>query len=279
MLFGLLGAFGAAVLYGAGTVLQAAGVRGSRPAAGRPAGDAGSSRLRSVALYGTGLLLDALGFLASLAALRTLPLFVVQSAIASSVAVTAVLAAVFLGSRLDRAEIVALGAVGLGLVGLAAVAHEGGATGLGGTGVALLLVGLAPVVLLAAVASRLHGRAAGSLLALVAGIGFAGTGVSARVIRVPQPWWRGVADPVLWSLVGYSLVGLVCYALALQRGSVTAVAAVTFTVETVIPAVIGLAWLGDRVRPGAGVPAALAFGLTLAGCLRLAGRANPEVTA
>jgi drug/metabolite transporter (DMT)-like permease len=246
MLLGLLGAFGAAVLYGAGTVLQAAGVRGS---ARRPPGAPGSTGLRSAGLYGAGLLLDALGFLASLAALRTLPLFVVQSAIASSVAVTAVLAAVFLGSRLERSDIAALGAVGLGLVGLAAVA------------------------------SRLHGRAAASLLALVAGVGVAGTGVSARVIRVPQPWWRGVADPVLWSLVGYSLVGLVCYALALQRGSVTAVAAVTFTVETVVPALIGLAWLGDRVRPGAGGLAALAFGLTLAGCLRLAGHANPEVTA
>ncbi len=275
MFLGLLGAFGAAVLYGAGTVLQAAGVRGSSG----PARPPGSTRLRSAGLYGAGLLLDALGFLASLAALRSLPLFVVQSAIASSVAVTAVLAAVVLGSRLQRAEVVALGAVAVGLVGLAVVAREGGATGLGGTGVVLLLTGLAPVVLLAAVASRLRGRAAASLLALVAGLGFAGTGVSARVLKVPQPWWRGAADPVLWSLVGYSLVGLVCYALALQRGSVTAVAAVTFTVETVVPAVIGLAWLGDGVRPGGGIVAALAFALTLAGCLRLAGHASPEVAA
>ena len=275
MLFGLLGAFGAAVLYGAGTVLQAAGVRGTAGPARAP----GSTRLRSGGLYAAGLLLDALGFLASLAALRSLPLFVVQSAIASSVAVTAVLAAVFLGSRLHRAEVVALCAVGLGLVGLAVAAREGGATGLGGTGVVLLLTGLAPVVLLAAVASRLHGRVTASLLALVAGLGFAGTGVSARVLRVPQPWWRGAADPVLWSLVGYSLVGLVCYALALQRGSVTAVAAVTFTVETVVPAVIGLAWLGDGVRPGGGLLAVLAFALTLAGCVRLAGQASPEVAA
>jgi len=275
MFLGLLGAFGAALLYGAGTVLQAAGVRGSAGPTGAP----GSTRLRSAGLYGSGLLLDALGFLASLAALRTLPLFVVQSAIASSVAVTAVLAAVFLGSRLHRAEVVALGAVALGLVGLAVVAREGGATGLGGTGVVVLLAGLPPVVLLAVVASRLRGRPAASLLALVAGLGFAGTGVSARVLKVPQPWWRGAADPVLWSLVGYSLVGLVCYALALQRGAVTAVAAVTFTVETVVPAVIGLAWLGDGVRPGGSVVAALAFALTLAGCLRLAGHASPEVAA
>ena len=108
---------------------------------------------------------------------------------------------------------------------------------------------------------------------------FQDEGVSARVIKVPQPWWRVAADPVLWSLLGYSLVGLVCYALALQRGSVTAVAAVTFTVETVVPAVIGLAWLGDGVRAGLSTVAALAFALTLAGCLRLAGHASPEVAA
>lgn len=266
MTLGLLGAFGAAVLYGVGTVLQSVAVRAS-------------SGRRSAGLYAGGLLLDAVGFLTSLAALRSLPLFVVQSAIASSVAVTALLAVVFLGSHLGRIEVAALGAVVVGLAALAAVAREGRVAALDGTGVALLLAGLAPVVLVGFIGSRLRGRAAAPVLALVAGLGFGGTGVSARVLRLPQPWWRGVAEPVLWSLVGYSLAGLVCYALALQRGSVTSVAAVTFTVETVVPAVIGLAWLGDMVRPGGTVVAVPAFVLTLAGCLRLAGHASPEVTA
>jgi drug/metabolite transporter (DMT)-like permease len=263
----LLGAFGAAVLYGAGTVLQAAGVR-------RGAGSTALSwwgRVWAGRLYAVGLLLDGLGFLASLAALRSLPLFVVQSAIASSVAVTALLAAVFLGSRLDRSEVVALAAVGVGLVVLATDAREGRATGLSATGTVLLVGGLVPVVVLAVLASRLRTPVAAPLLALTAGLAFAGTGVAARVLRVPQAWWRAAASPVTWSLAGYSVVALVCYGLALQRGSVTRVAAVTFTVETVVPAAVGLAWLGDHVRAGHAGTAGLAFLLTLAGCLRLAG--------
>ena len=86
VLTGLLGAFAAAVLYGAATVLQAAGVRSLRLV---PAGAPLPARLWAGRLYAVGLALDGLGFLASIAALRTLPLFVVQSAIASSVAVTA----------------------------------------------------------------------------------------------------------------------------------------------------------------------------------------------
>ena len=99
MLTGLLGAFAAAILYGAATVLQAAGVRSLRLV---PAGASLPARLWAGRLYAVGLALDGLGFLASIAALRTLPLFVVQSAIASSVAVTALLAVAFLGARLER---------------------------------------------------------------------------------------------------------------------------------------------------------------------------------
>jgi hypothetical protein len=57
------------------------------------------------------------------------------------------------------------------------------------------------------------------------------------------------------------------------------VAAVTFAVETIVPSGIGLAWLGDRVRPGGTWLALLAFVVTLVGCMRLAGRANPEIAA
>lgn len=269
MTLSLLGAFAAAVLYGAGTVLQAVGLR-------RAAGAAGGTTWQRVwrgRLYVVGLGLDGLGFLASVAALRSLPLFVVESAIASSVAVTAVLATVFLGTRLARSEIVALAAVALGLVGLALTALEGRSVALGPTGTVLLLATLVPVALLAVAGARLTPRAGVPLLAVAAGLGFGGTGVSARVLTVSGPWWREVLDPVMWALLAYSALALVAYGLALQRGSVTPVAAITFSVETVVPAVVGLAWLGDRVRPGlAGVTAA-AFLLTLGGCLRLAGRA------
>jgi hypothetical protein len=57
---------------------------------------------------------------------------------------------------------------------------------------------------------------------------------------------------------------------ALQRGSVTSATAVMFAVETVVPAGIGLVFLGDATRPGFAVVAALGFVLTIAGTLALA---------
>lgn len=267
MVPGLVSALAAAVLYGAGTVLQAVGVR--RVPAAAP-GVSTWARVRAGWLYAVGLLLDALGFLASLAALRTLPLFVVESAIASSVAVTAVLAVAFLGVRLTRTEIAALVAVGVGLVALAAAAEPGRAVRLAGTAPWLLLASVLPVAVLGGAAFLVSGPRSSVLLATTAGLGFGGVGIAARVVVVPSPVWRIALDPVAWALVGFAVIALVAYGLALQRGSVTTTAAVTFTVETVVPAAIGLAWLGDRVRAGAAPLAVLGFVLTLGGCVLLA---------
>jgi drug/metabolite transporter (DMT)-like permease len=263
---GLVSACGAAALYGAGTVLQAVGVRRG----GAAAGQAWPARVWSGRMYVGGLLLDALGFLASIAALRTQPLFVVESVLASSVAITAVLAVLFLGVRLTRLEVGALAGVGAGLVLLAISAREGHAVTLSAPMAWLLLATAVPVAALGLVALRGSGSAGATLLAVTAGLGFGGVGIAARVVVMPSAAWRLVLDPVAWAVVVYGLLSLVAYGLALQRGSVTTTAAVTFTVETVVPAAIGLGWLGDHVRPGAAPVAALGFVLTLGGCILLA---------
>ena len=71
------------------------------------------------------------------------------------------------------------------------------------------------------------------------------------------------------------MLATVAYGLALARGRVTTVAALTFATETVVPALLGVLVLGDRVAPGHGPAAALAFVATLGGCIALAGRAEP----
>ena len=273
MIGGLLSAFAAAALYGGGTILQAVGVRRSAAA------DVEGMWARAWAgrLYGLGLALDALGFLASLAALRTLPLFVVESAIASSVAITAVLAVLFLGVRLSGREVAALVAVGVGLVALAVSARAGTAAPLPGWAAWLLLGSVVPVAAFGVVALRLAGSAGAALLAATAGLGFGGVGIAARVVDVPGAWWRLVLDPVSWALVAFSAIALVAYGVALQRGAVTTVAAVTFVVETVVPAVIGLLWLGDGVRSGAAPVAVVGFVLALGGSVVLARYAADDV--
>jgi drug/metabolite transporter (DMT)-like permease len=271
MILSLVCAIGAAFLYGAGTVLQAVGLR---RAAGTVAGTRWS-RLWAARLYGVGLGLDGLGFLASIVALRDLPLFVVESVIASSVAVTAVLAVLFLGVRLSGAEVAALAAVAAGLVLLALGGAEGPGVALEPWSAWLLLALVAPVLALGLLASRLRDSSGPPLLAVTAGLGFAGVGVAARVLAIPQEWWRLLLDPVPWALLLYAVTALVAFGLALHKGSVTTTTAITFAVETVIPAIIGLAWLGDRVRPGMEAAALLGFCLTLGGSILL-GRRSPD---
>ncbi|OFE16400.1 hypothetical protein BA895_18920 [Humibacillus sp. DSM 29435] len=272
MTLGLVGALVAAVAYGAGTVLQAIG---ARRLTALPSGAGGRARVGAALPYAAGLGLDGLGFAASVLALRTLPLFLVESAVASSVAVTAVLSVVVLHLHLRRAEIGALGAVAVGLVCLAAVAEPGPAVQPGNGFAIATLVAAAAVAALLATGALDHDRQRGAIvLSVAAGLGFGGVGVSARLIEVPDPWWHLGVDALAWALVAHAALATVAYGLALARARVTTVAAITFVTETVVPATIGLALLGDRVLPGRWPLAGLAFALTLVGCIVLAGRSE-----
>lgn len=257
-ILGLIGALLAAVLYGLGTVLQAKGVTG------RPW------------IYAAGLGADGLGFLASLLAVRVLPLFVVESAVASSVAVTALLARWWLHARFTRREVAALAAIGVGLLALAATAREGAGRPVSHQGELLLCWTVVPVLVAGAASYRSRAGWAGPVLATVAGLGFGGTAIAARVLRIHTPWWRTVEEPALWALAAYGVISLVAFGLALARAEATAVAAITFVVETVVPTVVGVTWLGDRVRHGTAPIAVLALALTVGGCVALARFAAPD---
>jgi hypothetical protein len=272
MVLGLGAAVLAAVCYGVASVVQAVGVR---RAMGVPAAASVLTRLLAGRWYVVGLALDGLGFLASLAALRTLPLFLVQTTVAASVGVTALLAAAFLGVRLTRAQVVALVALAIGLVALGTSAPAGASRGLPVSGELFLLGGLPPLVLVTFAAARRRAGWCFPVLAVAAGLGFAGVAISARVLVLPRPLWRVLAEPPLWSLAGYGVQSTVGYASALAKGSVTAATALALAVETTVPGAVGLAVLGDRFRSGFGLVALAGFLLALGGCLRLAGAAQP----
>ena len=274
MILGLVGAIAASVCYGVATVLQAVAAR--RAAAVSGLDPRLLVRLLSQTPYLAGLLLDLFGFAASVFALRTLPLFLVQSAIAASVGVTALVAVRVLGVHLGRPERVALVAVGIGLVLLAVSAQSERATALGSRARWLLLAGVLVILALSVLLARLAGPKAAAGLAAGAGLAFGGTGVAARVLVVPHPWWHVLQDPAAWALVGYGLLGTLLFATALQRGSAISTATVTCSVQTVLPAAVGLALLGDRARPGFGSTAAVGFVLTVVAAIALARFAEPN---
>lgn len=271
MLIGLLCAFVAALTYGSASILQAVAIDRAGASGGSASDLVGLGRQP---LYFVGLGLDGIGFVASVLALQFLPLFLVQAVVAASVGVTAVLASLR-GAVLGRAGWSALGAaaVGLVLLSVSAAADEGTPLALGWRWLLLALV--LPIGLMALFGSRLAARHAAPLLALGAGFGFTVVAVASRALKIPDDPWRVLADPALWAIVTSGIAAVVLFAMALQAGTVTAVSAVTFTAETVVPAAVGLAFLGDAVRTGFWPVAVAGFVLAVGGAILLARYAEP----
>ncbi|MEU6008249.1 hypothetical protein [Streptomyces sp. NPDC047453] len=259
-------ALGAAVCFGMATVLQAIAAR----AAADTGGDA-ALLLRAVRQwrYLAGLGLDGLGFLLQIAALRSLPIYVVGAALAASLAVTAVTASRLLRVRLSAVEWSAVGVVcaGLAMLGLAS-GTEGREDGSAALKWAMLGAALA-VLLLGAVAGRLPERVRALLLGLGAGFGFGVVEVTVRLIDSLAPAAL-FTNPAAYALLLGGGAAFLLLTSALQRGSVTTATAGMVIGETIGPAAIGVVWLGDRTREGLAWLAVLGFAVAVAGALALA---------
>ncbi|MEV8064558.1 hypothetical protein AB0P32_00190 [Streptomyces sp. NPDC085995] len=263
-------ALGAAVCFGTATVLQAVAARAAAGAEGGSGGDA-ALLLRALRQwrYLAGLALDGLGFLLQIVALRSLPIYAVGAALASSLAVTAVAAARLLRVRLSGTEWAAVGVVcaGLAMLGLASGAegHEDGTATLRW---AMLAAALA-VLALGAVAGRLPERGRALLLGLGAGFGFGVVEVTVRLVDSVSPA-KLFANPAAYALVLGGGAAFLLLTSALQRGSVTTATAGMVLGETLGPAAVGVVWLGDRTRDGLAWLAVLGFAVAVAGALALA---------
>ncbi|MCW2602029.1 MAG: hypothetical protein JWN61_164 [Pseudonocardiales bacterium] len=270
----LLAVLGAAVFTGGATVMQSVAVR-RVPTARGLASSALAQLLRSP-LYLAALALVALGFAVTALALQTLPVFVVQTARASGLAVTAVLSVWLLGHRLTRLECGALLGVIAGLVLLALSAPKGEtveaefAIRLG------LLSAAAVLVLLAALALRLPVSArSGVWLAIVSGLCFSVPPLAARGISDWTPLGL-IGDPASWALGVSALLGLALSAMTLQRTTVVVGTCVMVATETAVSAALGMMLFGDRPQSGRWGLAAGGVVVTLAASLMLARFGAPE---
>ncbi|MBC2934561.1 hypothetical protein [Nocardioides sp. zg-1228] len=281
MLAGLVAAAGAAWCYGVSSILQALASRSAAPVEGL------DPRLLVRLLrnwrYVLGVCLDGLGFLLSLVAVRSLPLFVVQSVVASFLAITAILGAVFLRMPLRRLDRIGLVVVVAGLVLVGVSATEDRSVDVSraeqwGTLVAAVLLGLAAVPL-----ARLRGAAGATALGAVAGLAYGVTAVASRILPgdLSPEHLLDEVGPLLRSPATYALavaggVAMLTYSIALQRGSVTRATAPLVVGETVGPALVGLFLLGDQTRAGWGPVAAAGFLLSVCGAVSLARHGEVE---
>jgi drug/metabolite transporter (DMT)-like permease len=271
MLIGLLLALGCSVCYGTATVLQAAATRSVNSGDSDSGVDA-ALLLRALRQwrYLVGIALDGLGFVLQVAALRLVPIYVVAAAIAASLAVTAIVAAWVLSTRLSAMEWAAVAVVcaSLAMLGVAA-GPEGTGHGPPGLGWALLVIA-ALVFAAGAAAGRLSDRTRALVLGFGAGAGFGVDEIAVRLIdSIDLTQASFYTNPAVYALVAGGAAGFLLLTSALSRGSVTTAVAGMVVGETVGPALVGVAWLGDRTRPGLGWMVEAGFAVAVIAALAL----------
>lgn len=257
VIWAFLAALGGMLLYGVASIAQ--GYAASRAS--------GPDVLRHPA-YLLGLVCDALAWLCSLGALLALPLFVVQSLLAGSLAVTVLLARPLLHVPVTRRDGIAVAVVtaGLVLVSASAAAESHGEPPSWFT--AAMLVAM---VALVAVSAALYRHGPSVPLAVLGGLGFSGAALAARAAHIgegePSQY---LGNPLTWSVVVFGAVGAVMYARALEKGAIGPATAAMWVVEVLVPGGIGVFVLGDAVREGWAIPALIGVALAVAACVALA---------
>ncbi|GIF06621.1 hypothetical protein [Actinoplanes siamensis] len=246
--------------YAAGSILQAVGARRSTSAVktlGHP-------------LYLIGIALDMMAWLGSMIALRELAVYLVESVLAGSLAVTAFAAWAFLGSKLRRRDVAAIVVTICALGGLALSAGQQHVVA-ASLGLRLgFVVALVVVLVLGWAATRVGSP---GLIASIGGLSVGAAALGGRALHLPDDEMTTVgsaamailSEPLTYVLLVFAANGMVMYANALQHGDVGRVTAVHWTGEVIAPSVIALTLLGDTVRPG-WEPVALAAALVTVTC-------------
>jgi drug/metabolite transporter (DMT)-like permease len=264
VLLSWVAAFVACFGYGIGSVLQSIGAR----RAAQVAGLSGVALIVVQLPYLLGLAADMFAFVANVVALQRLPLFLVQSIVSASVAVTAVIAALR-GARFGWRGWTSLAVLGLGLVLLCMTADSESAVRVSMASEWVILGSAVLPVPVGLLGLRLPHRSSALVLACAAGLAFAGVAVASRGISGLAIGWPELADPLLWTILVQGAIGTVFFALALQRGAVTSVTAITFVIEMIVPSIVGLLIFGDTVDPGQGGSALAGFLLAVVGTVSL----------
>lgn len=251
MVLGLGAALGAAVLFGVASILQAVGSRKVPTESEldpRRLGGFVVALLKQPAFLGA-LVLNLAGFALHFIALRLLPLYLAQAGIAASLVVTALLATRLMSDQLSWLEWSAVigVCVGLGLLAVSAgsagdsARHHGLTIG--------IIVGLVVIAVLGALASRSQHGVSTALLGLLAGLGYAGVAISARLLQ-DGSIGELLRSPTTYTLPISGALAFILYSLALQRGSVTLATTPMIALQTITPAAVGVFVLADAVRSG-----------------------------
>ncbi len=216
------------------------------------------------------------GFALAFFARRDLPLFLVQSAMAAGLGVTALLGVLILKWRLPRTELALLVLLAVGIAALVLAAKPAPSRQLGTAGVAGLVAVLGVLAVVGFFAVRLHGAPGSVALGALSGVAFGAAAVASRPLASAASLPEFFTDPLSYLLIAHSLVGQLLLGLAMQRGSTTAAVAAMDAAGAVPAALVGLLFLGDGVWPGREWLVAAGFVVTLGSVIGLSFFAEPQ---
>lgn len=282
-MIGVVAALLACVGYGVSSVLQAYGARRSAAAA-RDRGATGhvtatgGPTLRSTihaaltTAFIVGIVLDVVGFAGSAVSARLIPLFLSQTIISANLVVTAVLGIAVLGIGLRNRDWIAIAAVIASLFVLGLASGERGAVNPDRL-VHWVVLGVSVLILLGGIAlTRTLGSRSAVMAGLIAGVLFGMLAIGVRVLDGLEPLqlWIVLTDPAAWTVIIAGVGGFYLHTVALQLGSVNGATAALVVGETVVPGIVGVAFLGDSSQPGLGWLVALGFVGAVAGAVAVA---------
>ena len=247
--FAYVAAFATAVLYGVSAVLEDHAAK-AVPVTGA-SGKRAAVKATLSPVYVVGMVLSILAWVASLIALRRLPLFAVQAIAAGSVGVVVLLTWMRTRRAPQQREVVLLVALAAGLTALAVSAAPGRPHHIGAAFQVGVVLGVVVTAVAAAIASKSIGRRGSAALGAVSGLADGGMALCARAVHLhPHHRLHLLVDPVAWSILVFAVIGVITFAGSLQRGPASVALACQQAVLTVVPSAIGLVVLGDRAKNG-----------------------------
>ena len=244
----ILAAFGCAACNGSAAVLQKISADKEKKVSSLDAGLL--IRLLQNKLYIAGVVLDIAGWVFTLYAVRQLPLFLVEAVIAANIVFTALIERFFRHKIIRRRSYLAISCILGGLIFIALASSPEKATPISATVKGLIIGSPLLIGVVGYFLARSKRYSAAIILAVLGGLAFGETSIIGRIFSLSHPLWHTIYSPQVAALLISGTLGVLLFSIALQRAQATVINASMSASQTLIPAFVGIAFLGDHARNG-----------------------------
>lgn len=227
-------------------------------------------RLRKNVPYIIGIILDLLAWILTLIAVHNLPLFLAQPIIGCSVIITVLIEHFAFMRKISKQAIISILIILAGLFLLAIISTPEKSLAISHNLKLSIIIGPILLLLLGSIFSKKQTRYAYFSLAALSGLAFGGVSIAGRALIIKQPYTHLIYTPLMLAIIGYGLVGILFFTLALQRTHASAVSAIMIACETILPITIGILLLGDHPRLNLWLGVYIGITLALAGTILIA---------